>query len=451
MEENLQAVRSIKELPNSYETEKSILGCILIDKDVADRVVGVLEPDVFYNDLNRTIFTAMAKIKSRGENIDYLTVMDALDAEQKVSANTFEYIKTLGDSIISTALYFEYINILRRDYTLRRLINVCNEIITKAYTSHEADIVLQTAEKLIYDIGRSYTRKDLEHIEKASSALMNKISEMVKDKFAFKGVQTGFKIFDRMTNGLQKGDLIILAARPSVGKTTLALNFVANIIKSQKEKSIAIFSLEMPAMQLAQRLVSNVGSIKMDALSKGEILQEGMQDLWKAHQSITNSKVYIDDSSMTKPSEILGKSRRLASQIGGLDLIIVDYIQLMSGDRQRQNDSQEQEISEISKMMKTVARELDAPVIAISQMSRLIEHRKDKTPKLSDLRASGSIEQDADIVAFLTREDEDDKSGPVILNIAKHRNGALFSTRLNWQGEFVRFEESLDQEIRYSD
>jgi len=449
--DGIQAVRDIKELPNNYEAEKSLLGCILIDKDVADRTVGTLETAIFYNDINRSIFAAMTEIKSKGENVDLITVIDLLERQQLANENTLSYLTSLAQNVISTALYFEYINILRRDYTLRRLINACNEIIRQAYTSHEANKVLETAEKLIFDIGRSHTKRDLEHIEKASSALMNKISEMVKDKFAYRGLHTGFKIFDRMTNGLQKGDLIILAARPSVGKTTLALNFVANIIKSQSMKSIAIFSLEMPAIQLAQRLVSNVGGIEMDSLSKGEILQDGMQDLWNAHQSITNSKVYIDDSSMTKPSEVLGKSRRLASQIGGLDLIIVDYIQLMSSDRQRQNDSQEQEISEISKMMKTVARELEAPVIAISQMSRLIEHRRDKTPKLSDLRASGSIEQDADIVAFLTREDEDDKSGPVILNIAKHRNGALFSVRLSWQGEFVRFEESIDQTIRSGD
>jgi replicative DNA helicase len=451
MAEEIQAIRDIKQLPNNYDAEKSLLGCFLIDKYVADSVIEGLDKEIFYNDINRSVFSAMLSIKKKGGNIDLVTVNDLLERTQKANENTLEYLTSLADNLVSSALYSEYIHILRRDYTLRRLIASCNEIIKQAYSSPDADSVLQTAEKLIYEIGKSHTKKDLEHIEKASSALMNKLSEMVKDKFAYRGLQTGFKIVDRMTNGLQRGDLIILAARPSVGKTTLALNFVANIIKSEAKKNIAIFSLEMPAIQLAQRIISNIGGIEMEAISKGEIMQEGMGKLWKAHQKITESQVYIDDGSMVKAGEILAKCRRLASVVGGLDLIIVDYLQLMTGERKKQNETQEQEISDISRMMKVIARELDVPVIAISQMSRGIENRKDKSPKLSDLRASGAIEQDADIVAFLTREDEDDKTSPVILNVEKHRNGALFAVRFNWHGEFVRFEESMDQVIKSAD
>ena len=447
MEEYTNA-KKVKEFPNNFEAEKSLLGCILIDKEVSDRIVEELDEQAFYNDFNRLIYKGMIELKRRNENIDIITVNDLLEKEQSANETTLQYLTSLADDIVSTSFFNEYANILRRDHTLRKVITACNSIIKDAYTSSDANAVLQNAEKLIYDISKTFTKSDLTHIGEASGELLKKIEAMIKDKFAFRGLHTGFKIFDRKTNGLQKGDLLVLAARPSVGKTSIALNFIANIVKNSKDsKNVAVFSLEMPAIQLAQRLIANIGSIKMSDISKGEILQDGSVNLWAAHQKLSDSKVYVDDSSLVKPGEILTKCRRLSSQIGGLDLILVDYLQLMSGES-KNNDNRQQDISYISRMMKILAKEMNAPVIIISQMSRGIENRRDKTPKLSDLRESGAIEQDADIVAFLSRENDEEKDGAVILDIAKHRNGELFKVRLDWTGEFIRFEESSDQEIK---
>ena len=243
--------------------------------------------------------------------------------------------------------------------------------------------------------------------------------------------------------------MIILSARPSVGKTAFALNIVANIVKRPEKKVIAFYSLEMPAVQIAQRILSNLASVDMQELSSGELIGTSHRSLWEMTKTLSDSRVFINDSSMISPKDILTQCRRLTGasrDFNKIDLIVVDYLGLMTKDDRRRSDNRQQEISDMSRYMKIIAKEMNCPVILLCQMSRMIENRDDKTPQLSDLRESGAIEQDADIVLFLSREDEKDKeNSPILLDIAKHRNGKLDRIRLNWIGKYIRFVESENQ------
>ncbi|MDD4315834.1 MAG: replicative DNA helicase [Clostridia bacterium] len=442
----------VKIYPNNFEAEQSILCCILIDGQTASEVVPLLAEVDFYNSRHKSIFNAMQRLHSLTIAIDVITVNDRLVKENSSEADTLTYLAELATVLPSSANFRQYLRIIKRDTILRSLIDGCNQIIEEAYKSSDASEVVKFAEALIYSIAKEQTRNDLEHISEPVTALMARIDAMIKDKNALRGLMTGFPIFDQKTNGLQKGDLIILAARPSVGKTSFALNVVANIAstKSTQKKTIAVFSLEMPAVQLAQRILCNLSGVSMTDVSKGELKNDADKKIWKITQTLGESSVYIDDSSMLTPYDILGKARRLSSRAKGLDLIVVDYLQLMSG-KGGKDVSRQETISEISRMLKIVAKELHCPVMVLSQMSRGIESRTDKAPRLSDLRESGAIEQDADIVMFLSREDESVKNAaefPILLEIAKHRNGELAKIRYDWEGPYIRFTESKNQDMK---
>lgn len=444
--------KKLRVFPNNFEAEQSVLCCMLIDGNAARNLVGKLQSECFYNLKNRKIYEAMQALFGSDTPIDIITVYDYMEKNGTADENTLTYLTTLNTLLPSGANYQQYSKLIFRDMVLRTVITCCNRIIEKAYDSTDADEVVRFAEKAIYDISKDMSHNELTHISKATIEVMERIEKLKKDRNAFRGLPTSFRTFDRITGGLQNGDLIILAARPSVGKTAFALNIVANIINNQDKasKCIAVYSLEMPARQLAQRMMCNLGGVPMDDIKTAELKGDADSSLWKVTQKLSNSKVFINDSSVVTPAEIISQCRRLGAEHnnGRVDLVVVDYLQLMtSGVSSKGGEAnRQQEVANMSRMMKIMSRELNCPVILLSQLSRSIEQRKEKNVQLSDLRESGAIEQDADIVLFLSRENEADRNhSPIILTIAKHRNGECGQIRFNMQGEIMTFSESADQ------
>jgi replicative DNA helicase len=443
----------IKTYPNNIEAEKSLLAAILIDGETASDILPFQSEELFYNERHKKIFGAAKDLFAANSPVDMVTVYDRLEKDKKSDLNMLEYLNELNSYLPSAANYREYLRILKRDSVLRRIISAGNRIIEEAYNSDDETRALAFAEKSIYDISTGFQHGALEHIKVASEAALNRLRKLAENKASLKGVLSGFPILDRITNGFQKGDLVIIAARPSVGKTSFALNMVSNMVENKDTKTtVAMFSLEMPAIQLAQRIMSTVSGIELSTISHGKLSVMGAEinDLWDIHVAISDTRVFVDETALQTPGNIISRCRRLAIKEGGLDLVIIDYLQLMTLDARPRDLSKNTEIGEISRLLKLLAREMNCPVIVLSQMSRGIEQRDDKQPKLSDLRESGSIEQDADVVIFLSRENESDKDKPthsILLDVAKHRNGALGVIRYNWTGANVKFGESQDQKI----
>ncbi|MGN1041972.1 MAG: replicative DNA helicase, partial [Christensenellales bacterium] len=388
--------RKVKTYPNNFEAEQSVLCCLLIDGDAVRSLVGKMSEDCFYNKKNRLVYQAMCALFNNDEPIDIITVYDYMVKARTADEHTLDYLTTLNNLLPSGANYTQYSKLIYRDMVLRSVISSCNKIIEKAYDSKDADEVVRFAEKEIYDISRDMSHNELVHVSKATIEVMERIEKIKKDKNAFRGLPTDFKIYDRITGGLQNGDLIILAARPSIGKTAFALNIVANIVSrtDSADKCIAVFSLEMPARQLAQRMMCNLGVVPMNEIKTAQLKGDGDTRLWKVTQKLSNSKVYINDSSVVTPAEIISQCRRLGAEHnnGRVDLVVIDYLQLMSsGTASRGEANRQQEVANMSRMMKIMSRELNCPVILLSQLSRNVEMRKGE-PQLSDLRESGAIE-----------------------------------------------------------
>ena len=442
-----KAAPQLKVFPNSYEAEQCVLCCLLIDGNIAGEYLTKIAPEAFYNKLNRKIFDTMLEVDKAQLSVDVITVNDFL--EKKGEPDSLTYLTEIASLLPSGANCQQYVKIITRDMILREVITRCNAIIEDAYNSTDEEVTLRNAEKQIFDISNKLTSSALVHISSPAANLIDRMDAMAKDKNAFRGVLTGFPRLDKLTNGLQKGDLIILAARPSVGKTAFALNIVANIAKRTGEKRvIAIYSLEMPATQIAQRMLSNMASVNMNELNTGELIGSSHKNLWEMTKILSDSRIFINDSSVITPKDILNQCRKLCCSGKGftsLDLVVIDYLGLMDNGDKRREQNRQQDVSDMSRMMKIAAKELNCPVLLLSQMSRGIESRQDKTPVLSDLRESGAIEQDADIVMFLSREIENDKESPILLNVAKHRNGELDQIRFDWAGAYMRFTESENQ------
>lgn len=442
-----KAAPQLKVFPNSYEVEQCVLCCLLIDGNIAGEYLTKIAPEAFYNKLNRKIFDTMLEVDKAQLSVDVITVNDFL--EKKGEPDSLTYLTEIASLLPSGANCQQYVKIITRDMILREVITRCNAIIEDAYNSTDEEVTLRNAEKQIFDISNKLTSSALVHISSPAANLIDRMDAMAKDKNAFRGVLTGFPRLDKLTNGLQKGDLIILAARPSVGKTAFALNIVANIAKRTGEKRvIAIYSLEMPATQIAQRMLSNMASVNMNELNTGELIGSSHKNLWEMTKILSDSRIFINDSSVVTPKDILNQCRKLCCSGKGftsLDLVVIDYLGLMDNGDKRREQNRQQDVSDMSRMMKIAAKELNCPVLLLSQMSRGIESRQDKTPVLSDLRESGAIEQDADIVMFLSREIENDKESPILLNVAKHRNGELDQIRFDWAGAYMRFTESENQ------
>ncbi len=423
----------------SLEAEQSLLGCALIDnRTVQDILLNLTEED-FYSPSNKIVFSSMREIVKSNKALDLVSLIDSLERKvQMANVGGIDYITSLATCVPTAANFKMYLDIVVRESTKRKLAYACTDILKNIKQADDKTKLLADAEKSIYDIGKDATNGELVSVRNDVQDFIQRCDEIYKNKDAFKGISTGFKRFDKITNGLQKGDLIVLAARPGCGKSSLALNMVEYAAK--QGKICAVFSLEMPRSQLIQRLVCGIGSISMSKFSGSERLNASdFSKLLTAADLLSKLKIYIDDSSLNTPAKMMSKCRALKMK-EGLDLIVVDYIQLMQSDENRVENRQ-QDVSSITRNLKIMAKELNVPIIALSQMNRLFERDKDRKPMLSDLRESGAIEQDADMVLFINKAADaiGDEVLPVELIIAKHRNGETADIPLNFIGKFVHF------------
>lgn len=434
-----------RELPHDLEAERALLGAMLIDKNACNDVINMATPQDFYLDAHRLIFTGMKFLHDGNKPIDATTVTDYL-INQKIleKVGGVDYLLVLANSVPTVAHTTHYLQILNEKSLLRRLIKEATNIVQDAYGEiTDINDFIDTVEKDVLEVTRDRNAGEFKTIESVVQNVTARMNLLQKNGGVVSGVKTGYKELDKLTSGFQPGDLVILAARPSVGKTAFALNIGFNS-SLNSEEAVAIFSLEMPAEQLATRLICCAGSIDNDKLKTGAILKENANKYYAAADRVTRCNLYIDDTPAVKIGEIAAKCRRLQRE-QGLKMVIIDYLQLISGPSSSR-ESRQQEVSDISRQLKALARELKCPVIALSQLSRQVEQRKGK-PMLSDLRESGAIEQDADIVAFLHREDYQNKekeaetNGLTEIVVAKHRNGATADISLVFEKQYSRFSD----------
>lgn len=427
--------------PQNVEAEQAVLGAMLLSHDAVIVAMEKLQSQDFYRDVHRIIFEAMEHLHRENKEIDVITLPDELKRMKKLDdVGGLEYVLNLPNLVGSAANIEYYANIVAEKALARNLISTCTELTTKAYDGQkETEALLDDAERRILQLSDTKNRGDFASVGAVVEVTLDKITKLYENKAGLTGLPTGFRDLDRMTSGLQPSDLILVAARPSMGKTAFTLNIAQNVGVRQ-HKTVAFFSLEMSQEQLVQRLLCQIAHIDSQKLRTGQLnSDEEWTRLTDACDKLYESPIYIDDTPGISVAEMRSKARRLKSE-HGLDLIIVDYLQLMQG---RNAESRQQEISEISRSLKALARELKVPLIALSQLSRSVESRQDKRPMLSDLRESGALEQDADIVSFLYREDYYDKETEnqhiteVIL--AKHRNGPVGSVKLYFKNEFTLF------------
>lgn len=427
--------------PQNVEAEQAVLGAMLLSHDAVIVAMEKLQSQDFYRDVHRIIFEAMEHLHRENKEIDVITLPDELKRMKKLDdVGGLEYVLNLPNLVGSAANIEYYANIVAEKSLARNLISTCTELTTEAYDGQkETEALLDDAERRILQLSDTKNRGDFASVGAVVEVTLDKITKLYENKAGLTGLPTGFRDLDRMTSGLQPSDLILVAARPSMGKTAFTLNIAQNVGVRQ-HKTVAFFSLEMSQEQLVQRLLCQIAHIDSQKLRTGQLnSDEEWTRLTDACDKLYESPIYIDDTPGISVAEMRSKARRLKSE-HGLDLIIVDYLQLMQG---RNAESRQQEISEISRSLKALARELKVPLIALSQLSRSVESRQDKRPMLSDLRESGALEQDADIVSFLYREDYYDKETEnqhiteVIL--AKHRNGPVGSVKLYFKNEFTLF------------
>ena len=439
-----------RELPHSNEAEQSLLGAMMIYPSVAAIAYDQgLEAKDFYLDIHKRIYTAMQDISDAGKPIDVTTLVSRLqDLEQLNLVGGADYIIKLSDTAISSANSSYYIEIIKSRAHLRRLIETAELIAEDGFdTASDLDEVMDKAEREILNVTRSRRATDFKSSRDVVSNVMQELMKLRSMEGHITGVKTGYTDLDRVTNGFQRGDLIILAARPAMGKTAFALNLALNA-SFYNSGAIAIFSLEMPAEALMKRILSAKSAVESSKLRSGNIRDDEFNKLNEAANELMATKLFVDDSSNVKISEVFSKCRKLRSE-HGLDLVVIDYLQLISGSGRSSGDNRQQEISEISRSLKGLAREMECPVTALSQLSRSVETRPDKHPMLSDLRESGAIEQDADIVMFLYRDeyynkDENSQEDAETTNttdvdIAKHRNGATGRIQLAFQKNISAF------------
>lgn len=454
MDFNLESAgleNSVK-LQYSLEAEQSVLGAILIDSSCLNKIAEIIpSPDYFFLSNHKIIYSKIIEMFTVGEPIDYITVLDKLRLGGKDEDNSFKsYLLQLAEIVPSVSNAEFYAEIVRDKYNVRVLTNTAREIINDAESEKfDPSELLNSAEQKIFDIRRGKESRGLQRVNEIIVQTFDRLDALNSDdSLDYTGVPTGIKDLDRVIMGLNKTDLILLAARPGMGKTSFALN-IAEYAAINKEKKVAFFSLEMSKEQLASRMLSTKGQISGQNLRTGKLTDKEWERLIEAGDILSKAQIYIDDTPGITIPEMKAKLRRL----GNVDLVVIDYLQLMSS--AKRIDNRVQEISEITRNLKIMAKELDVPVLTLSQLSRASEQRTDHKPVLSDLRDSGSIEQDADIVMFLYREgyyengdvseDKDNNSGECI--VAKNRHGETRSVPLHWQGEYMRFTA---QEVRHS-
>ena len=433
--------------PQSIEAEEAVLGSILIDPDAIIRVAAMLKPEDFYREKHGWIYETALILHERREPIDFLTVCDELERrEQLDEVGGASFITTLIN-VVPTSIHAEhYARIVERTATRRRLIEAAGQIAALAYQEAEdVDEVVDRAEQVLFGVSERRISRELVSIKQVLSEYYDRIEYLTRHQGEMIGIPTGFTDIDKLLGGLQRSDMVILAARPSVGKTSLALSFAHNAAKKHGQR-VAFFSLEMSDEQVVQRLIAAETGINAQRLRRGDIAQDEWGRFMKATSDLAETHIYIDDTPSISALELRTKARRLHAE-NGIDLIVVDYLQLMRGDYRSEN--RVQEISSISRALKALARELNVPVLALSQLSRGVESRTDKRPILSDLRESGALEQDADVVIFIYRDEmyNENTERPNIADIivAKHRNGPTGSVSLYFRKELAQF---LEAEVR---
>ena len=433
-----------KVMPHSLEAEQAVLCSMFLSKYALNNASENLVMEDFYFDKNAKIFKVMTDLHEKNVAIDVTTVTNELNTKEwLVQAGGVEYLSEIVTSLATAANVDEYINIVHEKALLRKLINESTNIITDAYNAKdEVNDLLDSAEKKILNVVKNRRSSEFKKIQEVLFKTQSDLEFLSKNKGDITGLATNFIDYDRLTKGLHPNELIILAARPGVGKTAFALNLATNVAMNSNS-TVAIFTLEMAAEQLAMRMISSIGKIEMNKLKSGNLAHEDLKRFNEAISRLAETKIYIDDTAGITIGEIRSKCRRLASSPDGLSLVIIDYLTLIQGSS-RYSGNRQQEVSEISRSLKTMALELGVPVIALAQLSRNVEGRENKRPILSDLRESCSIEQDADIVAFLYRDDyyADDKSNPtsdIELIIAKHRSGPPGTINLKFQKNFSNF------------
>jgi replicative DNA helicase len=423
------------------DAEQSVLGSMLLDKEAVAAAAEVLRSEDFYSDAHKEIYEAILDIYDRGTPVDLVTLAEALRQRGTLeSVGGGIYISDLSMSVPSTANVRYYIRIVEEKATLRRLIAASGDIMQESYeASEDLDIIIDHAEKKIFDISQRKNNQAFEPIKTILLDTYSKIEELTKNKGKIVGVSTGFRDFDMRTSGLNPSDFILIAARPSMGKTSFAINIAQNAA-IQSNVPVAVFSLEMSKDQLVQRMLSSEASIELQKIRSGDLTEEDWIKLVHAATPLSQAPIFIDDTPGISVMEVRSKARRLKLE-HGLGLIVIDYLQLMSG--RGKTESRQQEVSEISRSLKALARELNVPVVTLSQLSRGPEARQDHRPMLSDLRESGAIEQDADIVIFLYRDEyynpDSEKKNIAEAIIAKQRNGPTGTVELVWLGQFTKF------------
>lgn len=437
--------------PQSIEAEQAVLGAVFLDPTALTLASERLIPEDFYRAAHQKIFHAMLRVAGKGEPVDLVTVTAELAAlEQLEEVGGVSYLSELADSVPTAANVEYYARIVEEKSLLRRLIRTATSIAQDGYTREdEIDVLLDEAERKIMEVSQRKHSGAFKNIKDVLVQTYDNIEMLHNRNGDITGIPTGFTELDRMTSGFQRSDLIIVAARPSVGKTAFALNIAQNVATKTNE-NVAIFSLEMSAQQLVMRMLCAEGNINAQNLRTGKLTPEDWGKLTMAMGSLSNAGIYIDDTPSIRVSDIRAKCRRL-KQESGLGMVVIDYLQLIQGSG-RNRENRQQEVSEISRSLKALARELEVPVIALSQLSRSVEQRQDKRPMMSDLRESGSIEQDADIVAFLYRDDyynKDSENKNIIeIIIAKQRNGPVGTVQLAFIKEynkFVNLERRFDE------
>ncbi len=430
--------------PQNIEAEQAVLGAVLIKKEALTEVQEILQPEDFYREAHRVVYSAMEDLFLHNEAVDLVTLTEQLrkrDQLEKVGGLAF--VTALANSVPTAANVSYHARIVREKADLRNLIDAATEIAGKAYEdSDEVETIMDEAEKRILSVASNRKGGDFEPIKTILMNSIDRISTLYESKGGLTGLSTGFKDLDQLTSGLQPSDLVLVAARPSMGKTAFTLNIAVHA--ALREHSVAFFSLEMSKEQLVQRMLCSEGAIDSQRLRTGQLEDEEWGKLIATADKLSKAQIYIDDTPGITVMELRSKARRLKAE-HGLELVVIDYLQLMQGRSSRSGDNRQQEISEISRSLKALARELNVPVVALSQLSRSVESRQVKKPMLSDLRESGSLEQDADIVMFLYREDyyDQDTENKNITEviIAKHRNGPVDTVNLFFQKEFTKFRD----------
>ena len=430
----------MRSLPQSIEAEQSVLGSMITDKNAVVEAIEKLEENDFYRDGHKVIFRAISEMFKNDMPVDLVTLLETLRSTEKLEkAGGVTYVSELSSSLLTTINLSAYIKIVKEKSVLRKLIKASTSIIEDSYNKQgEVEDVLEGAEKRIFDIAEKRTTSDFEPLNAVLERGFLEIERLFNNKGEITGVGSGFIDLDAKTSGFQKGDMVLIAARPSMGKTTFALN-IAEHAALREGKSVVVFSLEMSKEQLAYKLLCSEANVDMLKLRTGALDDKDWENIARATGPLSKAKVYIDDTAGVTVMEMRSKCRRLKLEYG-IDLIVIDYLQLMSGSS---SESRQQEVSEISRSIKALAKEMECPVIALSQLSRAPEQRADHRPMLSDLRESGSIEQDADLVMFLYRDEyynkETEDTNMAECIIAKQRNGPVGTVKLAWLGQYSKF------------